>query len=77
LSHWAHIVPSVGISPFATVKQYSMRTCAPIHPMQATQLVGGVLQTGELSLMSGPSTTTSLVDQPSVAIDDLLVQFPR
>ena len=59
-SHWAHMTPSVGMSPLATVKQYSdAKRCAPVQPMQATPASLAVsCRTSELSEIMGPSTTT-------------------
>ena len=59
-SHWAHITPSVGMSPLATVKQYSEANLwAPVHPMQATPSSLAVSwRTRQLSEIIGPSTTT-------------------
>ena len=59
-SHCAHITPSVGMSPLATVKQYSdANRWAPVQPMQATPSSLAVsCSTSELSEIIGPSTTT-------------------
>ena len=59
-SHWAHITPSVGMSPLATVKQYSdANLWAPVQPMQATfSSLARSWRTSELSLIIGPRTTT-------------------
>ena len=56
----AHMVPSVGMSPLATVKQYSdANLCAPVHPMHATPSSLAVSwSTRQLSEIIGPRTTT-------------------
>ena len=59
-SHCAHMTPSVGMSPLATVKQYSEANLwAPVQPMHGTPSSLAVsCSTRELSEIIGPSTAT-------------------
>ena len=59
-NHWAHITPSVGMSPLATVKQYSLaKRQAPVQPITGTlRWFTRSWMLSELSEIIGPRMTT-------------------